>query len=728
MSIGISAKQLIISLTFIKMKKSRNFFVPLIITIISMLLVLGNIVSNLISSELEGEIKSAFGNNYRLTLILLFLAFTLISGYFTWFQWMQEKNSKGDSISFVHQLPELVTNFTGRKELLQDLERQYKNSRTNIFGIHGMGGIGKTTLATAFAHEIAGNFEAHFFINMQGLSNKAYSTTDAMLHIVRSFHPMFSFSDDDLVIAAYRTILNTKNILIILDNIKNEAQVKELIPSRNSVLIFTSREYFHRKDFYDIKLPLMSADEASQLLYKITDRIDSNQANRIAELCGYLPNALVKAGNSIREYPVLDVGNYIEQLRLAKIRVGLNDASANLSYNLLTEQLKVAWRELSIFPQSFGLEAASHILYIDYATCEKILFDLVKLSLINVTVVNSKLEREDISGARLVENNGEDMSETRFIYHDLDRLFANSLMKDNERKGVEFRFADYYRVVMKNMTLLYLVGGKDQLVAFVIFNKEWLNIQKGQFLSEKYIDANKQMEDICFEYSVNCLDFIDLHLSYNVIVNWSKTALKIARKRKSLPEEASALNNLGTGYYHMGNPDMGIPLLMQSFEIWNKLDDTRRKSDPLANLGNAYRKKGDLEKALEYHFASLKIGEELKDDSIRSAQANNIGNVYLQQNDPKNSTYYHNLSLELAKKNGYLVTEASSILGLAVAYAMQNKIIKFIQYNNLAVKLAQKLGAPRLINQAAENFENIFSQMKLGFVGKWYASKIRKGV
>jgi tetratricopeptide (TPR) repeat protein len=250
---------------------------------------------------------------------------------------------------------------------------------------------------------------------------------------------------------------------------------------------------------------------------------------------------------------------------------------------------------------------------------------------------------------------------------------------------------------------------------------------KRSIFSSEILSVNEQMEYICFEYSVTAAELIDLRLPYDVIVNWSKTALKIAQKRKDVMGEAIALNNLGTAYSNIGYPDKGIPLLMRSLEVSAGLDDKQRASDRLTNLGNAYRRKKDFEKALEFHFAALKIGEELKDDSVRASIANNIGNVYIEQNDPKNSMHYHQLSLELAKKNGYLITEAASMLALAVAYAMQNKIIKYLQYNNSSVKLARKLGSRRLIEQAAGNSEHIFSQMRLGFIGKWYARKIREG-
>ena len=88
-------------------KKHQNSIVLLIITIISMLLFAGSILGNLVSNEIEDEIKIALGNNYRLIIVLLFLGLTIISGYFTWFQWKQEKTSRGKTTSFLHQLPEL---------------------------------------------------------------------------------------------------------------------------------------------------------------------------------------------------------------------------------------------------------------------------------------------------------------------------------------------------------------------------------------------------------------------------------------------------------------------------------------------------------------------------------------------------------------------------------------------------------------------------------------------
>jgi len=52
------------------MKRTRRYLYPLIITLISMFLFVGSIVGNLVSNEIEVQVKALLGNNYRLILIL----------------------------------------------------------------------------------------------------------------------------------------------------------------------------------------------------------------------------------------------------------------------------------------------------------------------------------------------------------------------------------------------------------------------------------------------------------------------------------------------------------------------------------------------------------------------------------------------------------------------------------------------------------------------------------
>src|SRR3972149_10650190 len=125
------------------------------------------------------------------------------------------KGGKDKDFGFTSQIPETDKIFTGRAKQLHELESQFKNSKINVCGIHGMGGMGKTFLAIAFANQISRNHDYHIALDMQGISENPLTPEDAMFHVVKSFYTSYSFPENiSLLKGAYQSILNKNKILL----------------------------------------------------------------------------------------------------------------------------------------------------------------------------------------------------------------------------------------------------------------------------------------------------------------------------------------------------------------------------------------------------------------------------------------------------------------------------------------------------------------------------------
>jgi len=121
-----------------------------------------------------------------------------------------------------------------------------------------------------------------------------------MAYVVRAFHPEAKIPDAGAELSAlYRTVLDGKRALLLMDNAGSRDQVEPLIPPAGSLLLVTSRFHFALPGLVSRDLDEMAQVEACELLLTISPRI-GDHADEIARLCGRLPLALRLARSSFR--------------------------------------------------------------------------------------------------------------------------------------------------------------------------------------------------------------------------------------------------------------------------------------------------------------------------------------------------------------------------------------------------------------------------------------------
>jgi tetratricopeptide (TPR) repeat protein len=107
-----------------------------------------------------------------------------------------------------------------------------------------------------------------------------------------------------------------------MDNAKDAAQIRPLIPPPGCTLLVTSRQHFALPGLQANNLETLPPPDAKDLLLRIAPRIDG-EADTIARLCGYLPQALQLAASAISMRVNLEPQDYARQLGDEKKRLEL---------------------------------------------------------------------------------------------------------------------------------------------------------------------------------------------------------------------------------------------------------------------------------------------------------------------------------------------------------------------------------------------------------------------
>ena len=137
------------------------------------------------------------------------------------------------------QLPAGVAHFAGRSAELAELHAWMRDAAASravkILVIGGTAGAGKTALAVHWAHQCAAEFpDGQLYVNLRGFGPSGAPVTPA--DALRWFLGAFGVTEEqipdslDAQAALYRSVLADKRMLVILDNARDAAQVRPLLP------------------------------------------------------------------------------------------------------------------------------------------------------------------------------------------------------------------------------------------------------------------------------------------------------------------------------------------------------------------------------------------------------------------------------------------------------------------------------------------------------------------
>ncbi|HZE40675.1 MAG TPA: BTAD domain-containing putative transcriptional regulator [Stackebrandtia sp.] len=226
------------------------------------------------------------------------------------------------------QLPARPMGFVGRAAQLSALNDQLTDIEQPRFClIAGPAGVGKTALAVHWGHHVRDRFpDGQLYVNLQGFDpHGPVDVTRALDGLVRALQPadMAVPTDIDALTGLYRSLVDDLRVLIVVDNARDAAQVRRLLPPGSTCFtIITSRNRLAGLTAIDsvrhMRLSPLPRSEAVNLLAESAAgpqvRVSSDEWHQLAELCGDLPLALRIASAHLDTHTGLSASDYISEL------------------------------------------------------------------------------------------------------------------------------------------------------------------------------------------------------------------------------------------------------------------------------------------------------------------------------------------------------------------------------------------------------------------------------
>jgi tetratricopeptide (TPR) repeat protein len=203
-------------------------------------------------------------------------------------------------------------NFTGRKELLERLQEALMSGQSAALtqAIYGMGGVGKTQLATEYAYRHRGEYDVVWWVRAEeaatlaadyaGLAGELWPDTKDVT------------DQEALVEEVRRWLEHERDWLLIFDNANKQEDLAGYLPGMaNGHVIITSRDPNWVDAANTIGVEVFELAEAVEFLLKRTRQQDRESAKKLAEELGCLPLALAQAGAYIEANRVA-IARYLE--------------------------------------------------------------------------------------------------------------------------------------------------------------------------------------------------------------------------------------------------------------------------------------------------------------------------------------------------------------------------------------------------------------------------------
>ncbi|GAA1672951.1 BTAD domain-containing putative transcriptional regulator [Nonomuraea maheshkhaliensis] len=651
-------------------------------------------------------------------------------------------------------LPAGVRDFTGRREQVKLLDGLLPGDESQavmvISAVSGAAGIGKTALALHWAHRVADRFpDGQFYLNLRGFdpSDHALTPAEALRQCFDALgvSPQRIPAGTDAQAGLYRSLLAGKRVLVLLDDARDEGQVRPLLPASPGCLaLITSRDHLAglvaTEGARPIQLGLLTDAEARELLaHRLgIDRItaEPEAVATIISRCARLPLALAVMAARAATQPDFPLQALADQLLDARSAldafVGADPATDlravfSVSYSRLPADAARLFRLLGLHPGPEVSVAAA-------------------ASLAGVTVAQVRPMLATLTTAQLLI----EQRPGRFALHDLLGVYAGELVREQET-GAEShaalcRLLDHYvhtghraamlinparrevrldacgqgvavhaltdagqaetwlsdeRSVLIRAIDLSMNVGLDAAawhIAWALENFLDWRAQWGDFADTQSIalDAAERLDDGFRQFlshlALGCaLISLDRHAEAHT---HARQALELAADQADEEGQAEAHHTLAWIHRRRGDFDEAIRHMRLALDLYRAADVPHGQADILNGLGFLYVELGECHQALRCCGQALALFQQVEDLQGQGQAWAGLGYAHHHLGRHDDAVTRYRQALELLRAGRDRATEAETLVHLGDAYAALRSDQSARQAWQDALAVLDELGSP----------------------------------
>ncbi|OHV48677.1 transcriptional regulator, SARP family protein [Pseudofrankia sp. BMG5.36] len=617
------------------------------------------------------------------------------------------------------QLPSDQPLFVGRKAelvILRDLVTGMRGvDRTSplVIAVDGMGGVGKSTVVTHFAHLAAGEFgDGQLYLDLQGHEGEdgGVAAGDALRSLLYALGVRASDVPDtfDALIGTYRSLTAGKRFLVLLDNVRDASQVRPLLPnSADSLVLITSRRPLLGLAASDgarlLRAHPPQLPEARELLRTRLAAMrsrtfavgaDTGTLDEIIESCGRLPLALAVLGARLGARPQLSLESVAAELRDGARRLeafpggrGVIDprTAFSWSYRQLTPEAARLFRLLSVaLTPGITVEACVSLSGRDLRCARAALEELTEAALLT----------EDATG--------------HFTSHVLVKAYAQELLlaaePPAERRAALTRLLQHYLHSSSNAELL-LEPHRTPIVPppalpSVVAERP-ASYQEALDWFARHRDVLKEAVRVAAEAGYGIVPW---HLAvtmqwylewYGFFQGWEdvmRLALRAAREQGDVIGEAHVLRSLAGARWYFGANEEALDLLRASLAAFAAHDMLPEQAMVQLNLCSVHTALGRHDLALAHieKAVALSRGAGHRRAEIRSLDYHGRSLSRLGRHEEAVQVLQEALDLD-AKMEEHQQEEGSIRVAVAQNLATMGRLDEAVDQLKLAFAIAARL-------------------------------------
>jgi DNA-binding SARP family transcriptional activator/tetratricopeptide (TPR) repeat protein len=606
------------------------------------------------------------------------------------------------------QLPAAPAHFVGRQRelglLTRWLEAGTAAGRTVILAIGGTAGVGKTALALHWAHQAKHRFaDGQLYVNLRGFdaSSAPVAPADAMSVLLESLDMPASRIPQRLDAQAglYRSLLAGRQMLIVLDNARDEAQVRPLLPGVPAcVVLVTGRGQLAglvaAEGARPLTLDVLSEAEARQLLDShLGDERVAAEAAEVAELvgrCARLPLALAITAARAALHPAFPLASLVAGLRDIRQRLDFldsGDQAADIravfswSYRLLGEPAARMFRLLGAHP---GLDISA----------------TTAASLAAVSGPEARAALADLTRANLLQ----EQTPGRFALHDLLHAYAADLSDEEERRSAIRRVLDHYLLTARNaVTLVYpsayqiamplpAPGEAVERFSEPEQARAWLQAEYHALLAAIACAADNGFDTHAWQLTAVLREHFDRRGYYADWARCQRLALAAAGRLGDHAMQALAHRLLSQALITARHLDEAHHHVQEALKLDRRLGDQAGEGFCHFQFSRIFECREDYSRALSHDRQALRLWRAAGDLSGQAHALNSIGWHSTQLGNYQRALSYCGKALELHRTSGDRLGEAATLDSLGYCCHHVGRYSQAIAYYQQALRAYADVG------------------------------------